>query len=43
MRGVSERTVQRDWSKARLFLRHVMRGWAEIEPEIVRREPLGRS
>jgi RNA polymerase sigma factor (TIGR02999 family) len=25
MRGVSERTVQRDWSKARLFLRHVMR------------------
>ena len=25
MRSVSERTVQRDWSKARLFLRHVMR------------------
>jgi RNA polymerase sigma factor (TIGR02999 family) len=25
MRGVSERTVQRDWSKARLFLRHAMR------------------
>ncbi len=25
MRGVSERTVQRDWNKARLFLRHVMR------------------
>ena len=24
MRGVSERTVQRDWNKARLFLRHVM-------------------
>jgi RNA polymerase sigma factor (TIGR02999 family) len=25
MRGVSERTVQRDWNKARLYLRHVMR------------------
>jgi RNA polymerase sigma factor (TIGR02999 family) len=25
MHGVSERTVQRDWNKARLFLRHVMR------------------
>ena len=25
MRGVSERTVQRDWNKARLFLRHAMR------------------
>jgi RNA polymerase sigma factor (TIGR02999 family) len=25
MRGVSERTVQRDWNKARLFLHHVMR------------------
>ena len=25
MRSVSERTVQRDWNKARLFLRHVMR------------------
>jgi RNA polymerase sigma factor (TIGR02999 family) len=25
MRGVSERTVQRDWNKARLFLRHTMR------------------
>lgn len=24
MRSVSERTVQRDWNKARLFLRHVM-------------------
>lgn len=24
MRGVSERTVQRDWNKARLFLRHVI-------------------
>ena len=24
MRNVSERTVQRDWNKARLFLRHVM-------------------
>ncbi len=24
LRGVSERTVQRDWNKARLFLRHVM-------------------
>jgi RNA polymerase sigma factor (TIGR02999 family) len=24
MRGVSERTVQRDWNKARLYLRHVM-------------------
>jgi len=24
MRGVSDRTVQRDWNKARLFLRHVM-------------------
>jgi RNA polymerase sigma factor (TIGR02999 family) len=24
MRGVSERTVQRDWNKARLFLRHVV-------------------
>jgi hypothetical protein len=22
MRGVSERTVQRDWNKARLFLHH---------------------
>lgn len=25
MRGVSERTVQRDWNKARLFLRYTMR------------------
>jgi len=25
MRGVSERTVQRDWAKARLFLRYTMR------------------
>jgi RNA polymerase sigma factor (TIGR02999 family) len=25
MRGVSERTVQRDWSKARLFLRYTLR------------------
>jgi RNA polymerase sigma factor (TIGR02999 family) len=25
MRGVSERTVQRDWDKARLFLRYTMR------------------
>jgi RNA polymerase sigma factor (TIGR02999 family) len=25
MRGVSERTVQRDWAKARLFLHHVLR------------------
>lgn len=25
LRGVSERTVQRDWNKARLFLRHVMK------------------
>jgi RNA polymerase sigma factor (TIGR02999 family) len=25
MRGVSDRTVQRDWAKARLFLRHVLR------------------
>lgn len=24
MRGVSERTVQRDWSKARVFLRHAL-------------------
>jgi RNA polymerase sigma factor (TIGR02999 family) len=24
MRGISERTVQRDWAKARLFLRHAM-------------------
>ena len=24
MRGVSERTVQRDWSKARLYLRHTL-------------------
>ena len=24
MRGVSERTVQRDWSKARLFLRYTL-------------------
>ncbi len=29
MRGVSERTVQRHWEKARLFLRHAMRGKAE--------------
>jgi RNA polymerase sigma factor (TIGR02999 family) len=28
MRGVSERTVQRDWNKARLFLRHVMQDTA---------------
>jgi len=25
MRGVSERTVQRDWNKARLYLRHTLR------------------
>jgi RNA polymerase sigma factor (TIGR02999 family) len=25
LRGVSERTVQRDWNKARLFLHHVLR------------------
>jgi len=25
LRGVSERTVQRDWSKARLFLHHVLK------------------
>jgi hypothetical protein len=24
MRGVSERTVQRDWNKARLYLRHTL-------------------
>jgi RNA polymerase sigma factor (TIGR02999 family) len=26
MRGVSERTVQRDWAKARLYLHHSLRG-----------------
>lgn len=26
LRGVSERTAQRDWDKARLFLRHAMQG-----------------
>ena len=25
MRGVSERTVQRDWEKARIYLHHVLR------------------
>jgi DNA-binding CsgD family transcriptional regulator len=26
MRGVSERTVQRDWEKARIYLYHSIRG-----------------
>ena len=32
MRGVSERTVQRDWKKARLLLHHVMQDDAEPRP-----------
>ena len=29
LRGVSERTVQRQWDKARIYLRHVLRGGCE--------------
>jgi hypothetical protein len=30
MRGVSERTVQRQWEKARIYLHHHMRGPAPV-------------
>ena len=32
LRGVSERTVQRDWRKARLLLHHTLMDDAEAQP-----------
>ena len=38
--GVSERTVQRDWEKARIYLHHVLRESAAVDRDVVFRPPV---